>query len=123
MINEDKDTVKRVSNPLGAYLNAKYRSDLAEEIHKSFFDTDEHVERVCAVSDIIKSFFGSRPSYYTKRGLGSRKPFESVKYSDAVLTLRRRSAEEKEQYLYKPLRDLGRVDVKVDNGHLIVRIY
>ena len=123
MINEDKDTTNRVANPLGAYLNAQYRSELAGEMHKSFFDTDEHVDRVCAVSDIIKSFFGSRPSYYTKRGIGTRKPFEAVKYSDAVIVLRRKTAAEKEQYLYKPLRDLGRVDVKVDNGHLIVRVY
>lgn len=123
LVQEDLNTTHKVGDGLGAYLNANYRSEEANEKHRDFFDTDTHVDRVCAVSDIIKDFFGHRPDYYTKRGLGNRKPFEAVKVCDAHFALKRAKLADKNDKLYGPLLALGNVDVKVDNGHLIVRVF
>ena len=123
LVQEDLTNARKMGNGLGAYLNANYRSEEANEKHGKLFDTDTHVERVCAVSDIIKDFFGHRPNYYTKRGLGNRTPFEAVKVCDAHLKLKRTTLDEKNAKLYGPLLALGNVDVKVDNGHLIVRVF
>ncbi len=123
LVQEDTVNARKAANGLGAYLNASYRSEEANDKHSKLFDTDAHVDRVCAVSDIIKDFFGHRPNYYTKRGLGSRTPFEAIKVSDAGIKLKRTSLADKNAKLYGPLLALGNVQVKVDNGHLIVRVY
>lgn len=123
LVQEDLNNTRKMGNGLGAYLNATYRSEEAGEKHHKLFDTDAHIDRINAVSDIIKDFFGHRPNYYTKRGLGSRTPFEAVKVSDAGIKLRRTSLADKNAKLYGPLLALGKVEVKVDNGHLIVRVY
>lgn len=123
LVQEDTINSRKVTNGLGAYLNATYRSEEAAEQHPTFFDTDAHVDRINAVSDIIKDFFGHRPNYYTKRGIGSRTPFEAVKVSDAGIKLKRTSLADKNAKLYGPLIALSNVKVKVDNGHLIVRVY
>lgn len=123
LVQEDLNTTRKMGNGLGAYLNANYRSDEAAEQHPAFFDTDTHVDRVCAVSDIIKDFFGHRPNYYTKRGLNRKKPFEAVKVCDAHFKLKRTKLEDKNAKLYGPLLALGNIEVNVDNGHLIVRVF
>ena len=123
LVKEDLNTTHTVQNSLDAYLNAIYRSNEAASQHKDFFDTDTHVDRVCAVSDIIKDFFGQRPDYYTKRGLNRKRPFEAIKVCDAQFALKRAKLEEKNAKLYGPLLALGNVEVNVDNGHLIVRVF
>lgn len=123
LVQEDLNTTHTVQNSLGAYLDAIYRGNEAAGQHKEFFDTDTHVDRVCAVSDIIKDFFGHRPDYYTKRGLNRKKPFEAVKVCDAQFALKRAKLAEKNAKLYGPLLALGNIEVNVDNGHLIVRVY
>ena len=123
LVNEDLDSNRTLRNKLRAYLDAVDRGDQAADKHPDFFDTDTHVDRVCAVSDIIKDFFGQRPDYYNKRGLGKRKPFEAIKVGDAHFKLRRTALAEKNAKLYGPLLALGNVEVKVENGHLIVRVF
>ena len=123
LVQEDTTNSHKVKNSLGAYLNATYRSEEAGDKHSKLFDTDEHVDRINAVSDIIKDFFGHRPDYYTKRGLGSRTPFEAIKVCDAGIKLKRTSIADKNAKLYEPLLALGNVQIKADNGHLIVRVF
>jgi hypothetical protein len=122
LINEDNTNTNRTANPLGAWLNAQERSKAAEEAHADVFDTDEHVDRVAQVGEIVKAFFGQYPNYHTKRA-NRGKPFESVKVSDCGYTLRKASTEDKNTRLYKPLMDMGNVDVKSTNGHLLIRVF
>ena len=121
-VNEDTVTSSKTANPLGAYLNAKERGEAAMDLHRDFFESDEHMDRLEAVAEIIKNFFGRSPSYYTPRGIG-RKPFESVKVSDCGWFLSRKSVQEKSEKLYEPLDALGDIDFKSKNGHLIVRVF
>lgn len=119
---EDTVTTKRVGNPLGAYLNAKYRSREAVNANKDFFTSDEHMDRIDAVTDIIRNFFGCVPSYVTARANRGR-PFDSIKVEAAGYRIARVSREEKQAKLYGPLDAIGGVTYKVTNGHLIVRVY
>jgi hypothetical protein len=119
---EDTVTTKRVANPLGAYLNAKYRSRTAVNSNKDFFASDEHMDRVDAVTDIIRNFFGCEPSYVTARANGGR-PFDAIKVEAAGYRIARISRTEKQTKLYGPLDAIGGVTYKVTNGHLIVRVY
>ena len=121
-VNEDVNTSSKTVNPLGAWLNAKERGEQAMDLHREFFESDEHMDRLEAVADIIKDFFGRSPSYYTPRGIG-HKPFESVKVADCGWFLSRKSVQEKSERLYEPLDALGDVDFKSKNGHLIVRVF
>jgi hypothetical protein len=121
-VNEDTNTTCKTANPLGAWLNAKERGEVAMNLHREFFESDEHLDRLEAVAQIIKDFFGHSPNYYTPRGIG-RKPFESVKVSDCGWFLSRKSVQEKSERLYEPLDALGDVDFKSKNGHLIVRVF
>ena len=123
LINEETSTRVRSHNPLGSYLDANNRSQAAYDAHKDLFDTDEHVDRVKAVEIIIQRFFGHLPSYYTYRGLGTRRPFESIKVANVGWKLSKIRIEEKNTKLYKPLLDLGNVEVISKNGHLAIRVY
>ena len=82
-----------------------------------------YVDRVVAAANIMTAFFGRAPNYYTARGLGSRKPFENIKYEDVGYFLSRTKVAEKNARLYKPLLDMGNVEVISKNGHLVVRVY
>lgn len=123
LINEDTSNSFRSHNPLGSYLDANNKSKAAFEAHRDLFDTDQHVDRVTAVIGIIHSFFGHPPSYLTYRGLGTRRPFESIKVANVGHRLSRIKAEKKNAELYKPLMDIGNVEVISKNGHLTVRVY
>lgn len=119
---EDTVTTRRVGNPLGAYLNAKYRGQEAISTYPTFFRSSSHLDRMDAVAAIIKNFFGCLPSYNTPR-FGQGRPFEAVKVEAAGYRIARASRQEKNEKLYGPLDALGNVTYKVTNGHLIIRIY
>lgn len=121
-VQEDTVTTRRVANPLGAYLNAKYRSREAVNSNKNFFASDEHMDRVDAVNTIIKNFFDCVPSYVTARANRGR-PFDAIKVEAAGYRIARTSSKEKQEKLYGPLNAIGGVTYKVSNGHLIVRVY
>lgn len=121
LIQEDLSNSRTAADPLIAWIDANNRSKKAAEAHAGF-NTDQHVDRVVKVGEIIKSFFGSYPDYHTKRANRGR-PFETVKVSDCGHILSRRKVQEKNEKLYKPLMDLGNVDVKSTNGHLLVRVF
>lgn len=120
---KEETTTTRTGNGLGSYLNAVYRGEEAKDVHPGFFDSDEHLDRLDAVTDILRSFFGRNPDYFTPRGLGGRKPFETVKMADVGRFLNKKSKEEKSQYLYEPLMALGNIKVKSTNGHILVSVY
>ena len=122
-VAEDTEVHTYASNPTAAYLDAKERAEMAFNKHKDFFESDEHLDRLEAVIEILKKFFNQLPSYITPRGLGSQRPFEAVKMQDVGYILRRKSADVKWNELYKPLLDVDKVKVDPKNGHLIVRIY
>lgn len=123
IVQEEHSTTYRSQNPLGSYLDASNKSKQAYDMHKSLFDTDKHVERVEAVANIIQSFFGHPPHYYTYRGRGTRTPFESIKVANVGHILSKFSAKKKNEELYKPLEDLGNIKVVPKNGHLTIRVY
>lgn len=123
LIAEDTTTTRKSSNPLGSYLDAKERDAIAKEQHKGFFDTDEHVDRLVAVSDVLKGFFGRSPDYITARGINRKRPFENVKYEHVGSILSRTPADVKNARLYAPLLALGNVEVISKNGHLTVRVF
>lgn len=123
LVNEDNTTRTHASNPLGAYLNAKERGKIAMTQHKEFFESDEHLDRLQEVSGIIKNFFNRLPDYTTPRGVNSRRPFEAVKVAEVGHILSRTPLAVKNERLYKPLLDLGNVEVQSKNGHLIIRVY
>lgn len=120
---KEETTTTRTGNGLSTYLNAVYRGREAIEEHPNFFNSDEHLDRLDAVVGILKSFFGRNPDYYTPRGLGGRRPFETVKMADVGRFLNKKTKEEKSQYLYEPLLALGNVKVKSTNGHILVSVY
>lgn len=122
LINEETTTTRRAANPLGAFLNARERDELAYKRHKDRFNTDEHIDRVVAVCEKIKEFFGRNPEYITCRGLGSRRAFEAVKICDVGRMLSRTAQPVKARF-YKSLIDMGNVEVDSTNGHLIVRVF
>lgn len=121
-VTEDTVTTRRVGNPLGAYLDAKYRGQEATSAYPTFFRGDAHLDRMDAVAGIVRNFFGCSPSYTTPR-FGRGKPFESVKVEAAGYRIARTSREDKQNKLYGPLEALGNVTYKVTNGHLIIRVY
>lgn len=123
LINEETSNSTRSYNPLGSYLDANNRSQAAFEAHKALFDSDEHVDRVAKVADIITAFFGHPPHYFTYRGLGTRRPFESIKVANVGYILGRMRAEKKNAELYGPLLAMDGVQVISKNGHLTVRVY
>lgn len=123
LVKEETSNSYRSQNPLGSYLDANNRSQQAFELHKSLFDSDEHVDRVVAVNDIITKFFGHPPHYRTYRGLGSRRPFESVKVANVGHILSRISIERKNAELYAPLLAMEGVKVISKNGHLTIHVY
>jgi hypothetical protein len=120
--NEETDTKNRASNPVGAYLDAKQRGEEALQWNADFFAGEEHIDRLNKVADIVKSFFGRFPSYYTPRN-NKGKPFESVKVADVGRFLSKKTKEDKSKYLYEPLLLLGNIDVKSKNGHLLIRVF
>lgn len=123
LINEDTSNTVRSSNPLGSYLDARERSKAAYDAHKTLFDTDEHVDRVAAVCNIVERFFGHPPSYLTYRGLGTRKPFENIKVANVGHILSKISIERKNAELYAPLLAMEGVKVIPKNGHLTIHVY
>lgn len=123
LISEDTTNSIRSSNPVGSYLDAMSRDKQARQIHRKLFDTDRHVDRVVGACDILKAFFGSSPNYITARGLGGRKPFESIKYEHVGRKLSRTPIYKKNKELYAPLLAMGDVEVISRNGHLTVRVY
>ena len=123
LIKEDTDTVRTSSNPLGSYIDARERGKLALAQHEAFFNSDAHMDRVDAVCDILKSFFGRAPDYITPRGINRKRPFENIKMNQVGWFLNRFKAEEKNQRLYAPLLALGNVEVISKNGHLTVRVF
>ena len=122
LINEETETTRKAANPLGAYLNARERDQIAFEKHKDRFDTDEHVDRVVEVCQKINEFFGRNPNYFTRRGVGCRRPFEAVKISDVGSMLSRMPQPVKARF-YESLHKMGNVEVDSTNGHLIVRVF
>lgn len=120
LISEDLNNSITASNALGAWIDANRRSK--EAARSGCFNTDEHVDRIVQVGDIVKDFFGSYPDYHTKRANGGR-PFETVKVANCGHILSRRKVQEKNEKLYGPLLDLGNVDVKSKNGHLLIRVF
>jgi hypothetical protein len=92
-------------------------------MHKSLFDTDKHVKRVEAVANIIQSFFGHPPHYYTYRGRGNRTPFESIKVANVGHILSKISVEKKNAELYGPLLAMQGVKPISKNGHFTVKVY
>ena len=123
LVNEDNVTHTHASNPLGAYVNAKERGAAAMKQHKEFFESDQHLDRLDAVAGIIKEFFGRFPDYNTPRGLNRKRPFEAVKVADVGRILSKTPTAVKNERLYKPLLDLGNIEVQSKNGHLIIRVY
>lgn len=119
---EDTVTTRKMGNALGAYIDAKRRGDDAVKKNAEFFESDTHLDRLGAVADIIKNFFGCLPSYYTPR-YGHSRPFEAVKVEAAGYRIARTSSKDKQAKLYGPLENLGDVSFKVSNGHLIIRVY
>jgi len=122
LIHEDNTNSITAPNPLGAWLDAKKRNKIAGEACSKNFDTDQHVDRVVKVGDIVKDFFGSYPDYHTKRA-NRKRPFETVKVSNCGHILSRRKVKEKNEKLYGPLLALGNVEVKSTNGHLLIRVF
>lgn len=120
-----EDTVNHTKspNPLGSYLNAVHRGNEALTLHKKFFESKAHLDRIETASAIMEAFFGQLPDYVTPRGLGSRKPFESIKFANVGHILRRKSQTEKQSRLYGPLNAMGKVKIKIQNGHMLVSIY
>lgn len=123
LVVEDTTNSIRSSNPVASFLDAMSRDKQARTIHKKLFDTDKHVDRVVAACDTLKAFFGSNPNYITARGLGGRRPFESIKYEHVGRKLSRTPIYQKNEQLYAPLLAMGNVEVISKNGHLTVRIY
>ena len=122
VIQEEATSTNRSPNPLGSYLDAKERDAAARKSLAKVFDTDEHVDRVVAVGEIIKKFFGRAPSYHTARS-GWKRPFENIKIEHVGAFLTRKGKIVKQRELYDPLLALGDVDVISKNGHLTVRVY
>lgn len=122
LVYEDLSTTCTATDALMAWLDANERDQEAARTYGDRFNTDEHVDRIVKVGEIIKDFFSKHPNYYTKRANRGR-PFETVKLADCGRMLSRCKPQEKNEKLYKPLLDLGNVDVKTKNGHLLVRVY
>lgn len=122
LVNEDNRTTYRAVNALGAYVDATNRGKIAMKQHNRFFNSNNHLDRIEAVTSIIKKFFNRYPDYTTPRGINGR-PFEAIKISDVGRVLSRTPISVKNNELYAPLLALGNIDVKSKNGHLIVRIY
>ena len=120
-IQEDTVTTVKAANPLGAYLDARRRSQSAVNSNE-FFSSNDHLDRVDAVTSVIRNFFGCNPSYVTAR-VNRGRPFDSVKVEAAGYKIARTSSKEKKEKLYGPLDAIGGVTYKVTNGHLIVRVY
>ena len=123
LVNEDNVTRTHASNPLHAYLNAKERGAAAIAQHTEFFESDDHIDRLDAVAAIIKEFFGRFPDYTTPRGLNRKRPFESVKVADVGRILTRTPTAVKNDKLYKPLLELGNIEVQSKNGHLLIKVF
>jgi hypothetical protein len=123
MFTEDSTSTRRATNPLGAYLNACYRSIDAEIQHAEFFDSAEHTARLDSVKSTLRKFFGKDVDYVTARGLNRSLPFHNVKMGDVGTKLSKMSKDAKWKNLYAPLLAFGDVDVLSTNGHLLVRIY
>lgn len=121
-VQEETTTTSRAANATGAYLNARERDQVASVKHRNVFESDEHLDRLVEVCDRLKAFFGSNPSYITRRGLGSRKPFEAVKMADVGRYLSKIPQSVKQNF-YKSLFDMGGIEITGKNGHLIVRIF
>lgn len=123
LVQEDTTNLHRSANPFLAAKDAQDRAELAKKLHKDFFESEEHIDRLDAVSDIIFNFFGQRPTYFTPRGIGRQPPFENVKIEHVGRLLSRTKIEAKNQNLYEPLLALNDVEVISKNGHLSVRVY
>lgn len=124
MHTEDTLVTHKSTNPRGAFLNAKARTEEALETHRDFFESDAHLDRLDAVAKIVFDFFGRRPNYFNPRGLGGRRPFEAVKIADCGYFLNRKTSKERQEMLYAPLEALGNVEVKrTINGDLLIRVY
>lgn len=122
LVNEDLTIAYVSSNPRGSWLDATERDRNARKSNPKFFNNTAHLDRICAVRDIIYNFFKRNPNYMTARGFG-RRPFETVKILDVGPFLNKKSSNEKNEQLYQPLLNLGNVEVISKHGHLTVRIY
>jgi hypothetical protein len=120
---EETETTRRSANPIGAYLNAKERGDMAMAQHEDFFNDPEHVDRLAAVGTVLHDFFGRHPDYITPRGINRRRPFDNVKMNNVGWFLNRFSTADKQTRLYDRLSAIGNVEAISKNGHFWVRVY
>jgi hypothetical protein len=123
LVKEETVNTTKSCNPLGSFLDAQERSKQAFKQHKNKFDTNQHVDRVVQVCNILEKFFGRPVTYLTYRGIGTRKPFENIKMEQVGHILSRTPTNVKNDNLYAPLLALGNVEVLSKNGHLTVRVY
>lgn len=121
-VTEETNTTVRASNPYGAYLDARQRDRAAAVKHRDIFESDEHLDRLEEVCNRLKTFFGCNPSYITRRGMGTRKPFEAVKMADVGRFLSKTPIAVKQNF-YKTLHEMGGIECDGRNGHFIVRIF
>ena len=121
-VKEDTVTTTTAVNPLGAWLDARARSKEAVNTNRDFFAGEDHMDRVDAVTAVIKNFFGCAPSYVTARANRGR-PFDAIKVEAAGYRIANTNRNDKQAKLYGPLDAIGNVTYKVTNGHLIVRVY
>ncbi len=107
---------------LYAYLNANERSRAALEENPEFFEDQEHMDRVEAVQDIVRGFFGNGATLYVTHRAGWGKPFTAVKVHKPSFP--NVKPDEKQRRYLKPLEDLGVKPVfsKQTNSYLY-RVY
>jgi hypothetical protein len=125
--NKDKDTGNSHHSGQAAFWawhDAERRSSAAKKKHKKFFQSNEHVDRLFAVMDITKAFFGTAPNYITARGLGQRKPFEVVKYHGVGSRLSNHPLRARKQKdLYDKLAAIPNIKIVNKDGHFSVQIH
>lgn len=105
-----------------AAIDVKLRSISAKRDNKAFASAD-HVQRVDAVKAIAKSFFTVRENIFDQARPNKGRPFTAVKVYRTQWP--KVSPEEADKRFYKPLEDLGNVELRVtrDLSSQIIRVY
>jgi len=106
------------TNPLGAFLNARDRSDDALDARPDFFDV-AHMARVDAVKAIVNKFFKAKQGVYVNHRLNRNKPFSVVKVAHPDFP--RVSFSEKDRVYRNPLLALG-CEIKTTNTGVVIRV-